>query len=133
MHSAAWPGFMSYAVGLARMALLVLAFRDPAPSASVAARIPWRAWSGGLFGAIFVGLGIFLVPQIGAATFLALLVTGQMLGSIIFDHFGWPGRIQHPVDAPRLIGAAVLVGGVVDDPALIINCEGVRPSVCRSP
>ena len=61
MHSAAWSGFMSYAVGLACMALLVLAFRDPTPSASVAARIPWWAWSGGLFGAIFIGLGIFLV------------------------------------------------------------------------
>jgi bacterial/archaeal transporter family-2 protein len=77
MQSAAWSGFMSYAVGLACMALLVLAFRDPAPSASVAARIPWWAWSGGLFGAIFIGFGIFLVPQIGAATFLALLVTGR--------------------------------------------------------
>ena len=113
MHSAAWSGFVSYAVGLACMALLVLAFRDPAPSASVAARIPWWAWSGGLFGAIFIGLGIFLVPQIGAATFLALLVTGQMLGSITFDHFGWLGLTQRPVDVPRLIGVALLIGGVV--------------------
>ena len=73
MRSAAWSGFMSYAVGLACMALLVLAFRDPIPAASLATRIPWWAWSGGAFGAIFIGLGIFLVPQIGAATFLALL------------------------------------------------------------
>ena len=113
MHSTAWSGFVSYAVGLACMALLVLAFRDPAPSASVAARIPWWAWSGGLFGAIFIGLGIFLVPQIGAATFLALLVTGQMLGSITFDHFGWLGLAQRPIDASRLIGVALLIGGVV--------------------
>jgi bacterial/archaeal transporter family-2 protein len=110
MHSAAWSGFMSYAVGLACMAL---AFRDPTPSASVAARIPWWAWSGGLFGAIVIGLGIFLVPQIGAATILALLVTGQMVGSITFDHFGWLGLTQRPVDAPRLIGVALLTGGVV--------------------
>jgi bacterial/archaeal transporter family-2 protein len=113
MHSAAWSGFMSYAVGLACMALLVLAVRDPAPSASVAARIPWWAWSGGLFGAIFIGLGIFLMPQMGVATFLALLVTGQMLGSIIFDHFGWLGLTQRPVDAPRLLGVALFIEGVV--------------------
>ena len=73
----------------------------------------WWAWSAGVFGAIFIGLGIFLVPQIGAATFLALLVTGQMLGSIAFDHFGWLGLTQRPVDAPRLIGVALLIGGVV--------------------
>jgi bacterial/archaeal transporter family-2 protein len=113
LNSAAWSGFISYAVGLVCMALLVLAFRDPAPAASVAARIPWWAWSAGVFGAIFIGLGILLVPQIGAATFLALLVTGQMLASIVLDHFGWLGLTQRPIDAPRLIGVALLIGGVV--------------------
>jgi transporter family-2 protein len=113
LHSAAWSGFISYAVGLACMALLALALRDPVPAASAAARIPWWAWSAGIFGAIFIGLGIFLVPQIGAATFLALLVTGQMLGSITFDHFGWLGLTQRSIDAPRLIGVALLIGGVV--------------------
>jgi bacterial/archaeal transporter family-2 protein len=113
LHSAAWSGFISYAVGLACMALLVLALRDPAPAASVTARIPFWAWSAGVFGAIFIGLGIFLVPQIGAATFIALVVTGQMLASIGFDHFGWLGLTQRPVDAPRLIGVALLIGGVV--------------------
>jgi bacterial/archaeal transporter family-2 protein len=113
LHSAAWSGFISYAVGLACMGLLVLALRDPAPAASIAVRIPFWAWSAGVFGAIFIGLGIFLVPQIGAATFIALVVTGQMLASIAFDHFGWLGLAQRHVDAPRLIGVALLIGGVV--------------------
>jgi transporter family-2 protein len=113
LHSAAWAGFISYAVGLACMALLALVFRDPVPAASVAARMPWWAWSGGVFGAIFIGLGILLAPQIGAATFIALVVTGQMLASITFDHFGWLGLTQRPIDAPRLIGVTLLIGGVV--------------------
>jgi bacterial/archaeal transporter family-2 protein len=113
LQSAAWSGLISYAVGSACMALLALALRDPIPAAGLASRISWWAWSGGAFGAIFIGLSIFLVPQIGAAAFLALLVTGQMLGSIIFDHFGWLGLTQRPVDAARLIGVALLIGGVV--------------------
>jgi bacterial/archaeal transporter family-2 protein len=113
LNSAAWSGFMSYFVGVVCMALLALALRDPLPSASVAARIPWWAWSGGLFGAIFIGLAILLVPHLGAATFIALLVTGQMLASVAFDHFGWLGLAQRPVDVPRLIGVALLIGGVV--------------------
>lgn len=113
LHSAAWSGFVSYAGGLAFMVLLALALRDPIPAASLAARVPWFAWSGGLFGAIFIALSIFLVPKIGAAAFLALLVTGQMLGSITFDHFGWLGLTQRSIDAPRLIGVALLIGGVV--------------------
>ena len=113
LSSAVWSGFVSYAVGLACMVLLALALRDPLPSASVAARLPWWAWSGGMFGAIFIGLAIFLVPQLGAATFITLLVTGQMLGSVTFDHFGWLGLAQRPVDLPRLLGVALLIAGVV--------------------
>lgn len=113
LNSAAWSGFASYAVGVACMAALTIAMRDPVPSAAIAARIPWWAWSGGLFGAIFIGLGIVLVPQLGAATFIALLITGQMLASLTFDHFGWLGLAQRSVDLPRLIGAGLLIGGVV--------------------
>jgi transporter family-2 protein len=113
LSSSAWSGFMSYLVGVVCMALLALALRDPVPLTSVAARIPWWAWSGGLFGAIFIGLSILLVPQIGAATFIALLVTGQMLASVAFDHFGWLGLAQRPIDPTRLLGAALLIGGVV--------------------
>ena len=113
LNSAAWSGFMSYFVGVVCMALLALALRDPLPAVGVAARIPWWAWSGGLFGAIFIGLAILLVPQLGAATFIALLVTGQMLASVAFDHFGWLGLAQRPMDVPRLIGVALLIGGVI--------------------
>ena len=96
LHSAAWSGFISYAVGLVCMGLLVLAFRDPIPAASVAARIPCWAWSGGVFGAIFIGLGIFLVPQIGAATFLALR---RHRADAHFDHFR-PFRVAGPDPTP---------------------------------
>ncbi len=111
--SAAWSGFVSYFVGLLCMAIVGLVWRDPLPSAGAIARIPGRAWSGGLFGAIFIMLAIFLLPKLGAATFIALLVAGQMLASVAFDHFGWLGLAQRPVDLPRVIGVLLLVGGVV--------------------
>jgi len=113
LGSAAWSGFVSYLVGVICMALLALALRDPIPSFGAAARIPWWAWSGGVFGAIFIGLAIVLVPQLGAATFIALLVAGQMLASLMFDHFGWFSLAQRPIDVTRLIGVALLVGGVI--------------------
>lgn len=113
LDSAAWSGFVSYAVGVGCMGLLALVLRDPVPPAGVAARIPWWAWGGGLFGAVFIGLAILLVPRLGAATFIALLVTGQMLASVAFDHFGWLGLAQRPIDASRLASVALLVGGVV--------------------
>jgi transporter family-2 protein len=113
LNSAAWSGFVSYFVGLLCMIVLVVVLRDPIPSATMAARIPWWAWSGGMFGAIFIALGILLVPKIGAATFIALLVAGQMLASVAFDHFGLLGLAQRPVDLPRIIGVALLIAGVL--------------------
>lgn len=56
-----------------------------------------------IFGAIFT------VPRLGAATVLALMVVGQMLGSLAFDQFGLFGIPHRPTDATRLIGAAFLV------------------------
>jgi len=77
------------------------------------ARIPWWSWSGGLFGAVFIALAILLVPKLGAATFIALLVAGQMLASVTLDHFGWLGLAQREIDLPRVIGVLLLIGGVV--------------------
>jgi len=113
LNSAAWSGFMSYLVGVICMAAFALALRDPIPSATVAARIPWWAWSGGLFGAIFIALAIFLIPKLGAATFIALLVAGQMFCSLAFDHFGLLGIPVHHASLVRLAGAAFLILGVV--------------------
>jgi transporter family-2 protein len=113
LHSAAWSGFVSYAVGVLCMALLATTLRAPVPALVTVTRIPWWAWSDGFFGAVFIGLGIVLVPQLGAATFIALLVAGQMLASLIFDHFGWLGLAQRPIDLPRLFGVVLLVAGVV--------------------
>ncbi|AOI89371.1 DMT family transporter [Burkholderia pseudomultivorans] len=113
LNSAAWSGFASYALGLACMAVLALVLREPLPSSALAARTPWWAFSGGLFGAIFIALAIFTIPKLGAATFLVLVVTGQMLASMTIDHFGWFGLVQRPVDVSRLVGIALLIGGCV--------------------
>jgi bacterial/archaeal transporter family-2 protein len=54
-----------------------------------------------------------MVPRFGAATVLALLVVGQMIGSIAFDHYGILGLAEQPASPIRLLGAAFLILGVV--------------------
>jgi len=113
LGSAAWSGVVSYAVGLACMLLLAASLRDPLPSPAILARIPGWAWSGGAFGAVFVGLAIVLVPRLGAAPFIALLVAGQMLAAVAIDHLGWLGLAQRPLDGARTLGIVLLVGAVM--------------------
>jgi len=113
LNSAIWSGFTSYLVGVLCMMALAVVLQEPIPSAGVMARIPWWAWSGGIFGAVFIAISILVAQQLGAATLIALLVTGQMTAAIILDHFGWLGLAQRPIDLPRMIGVCLLIGGVV--------------------
>jgi transporter family-2 protein len=113
LGSAAWAGFISYLGGTLCMLVLALARRDMFPATGAMARSHWWAWSGGFFGAIYIAISILLVPRLGTATFVALLVAGQMLSSLVFDHYGWFGIAQHPADPFRLLGAVLLVGGVI--------------------
>lgn len=107
-----WAGSVSYLVGLVSM--LTVALAAPGPRfAFPASGGGWWTWTGGLFGAIFIGIAVVMVPRLGAATTLALIVVGQMLGSLLFDHFGVLGLPQHSASPIRLAGAACLIVGVV--------------------
>jgi transporter family-2 protein len=112
LGSAAWAGFISYLGGTLCMLLLAFAMRDALPPTAAMIRSNWWAWSGGLFGAIYIAISILLVPRLGTATFVAFLVAGQMLSSLIFDHYGLFGIAQHQAGPLRLLGAALLVAGV---------------------
>ena len=52
-------------------------------------------------------------PRLGAATLLSLIVLGQLLTSLLVDHFGWIGFPAHPLSLVRLAGAVLLFAGVV--------------------
>lgn len=73
---------------------------------------PWWAWGGGVIGAGVVVIGILAVPNIGAANFSVAIIAGQLFGALLLDHFGWLDVQRHPISAPRLVGAALLMLGV---------------------
>ncbi|PWC53177.1 DMT family transporter [Azospirillum sp. TSO22-1] len=108
-----WAGFISYFVGMLAMLAVALTAPGPRISESLAGSTSWLSWTGGLFGALFIGTAILMIPRLGTATVLALIVVGQMLGSLAFDHFGLFGLTQQLVSPARLAGAASLILGVV--------------------
>ena len=117
LNSAAWSGFVSYLLGVVFMVCLAIVLRDPIPSGSTMGRVPGGAWSGGIFGAIFIALSIITIPKVGGAAYIALLVTGQLVAALAFDHFGWLGFDVHPAGWARIAGCALMVVGL----ALIAN------------
>jgi bacterial/archaeal transporter family-2 protein len=56
---------------------------------------------------------IVLASQLGAATLTALVVTGQLLCSVVLDHFGWLSFDVHPASWPRIAGCILMVLGLI--------------------
>jgi bacterial/archaeal transporter family-2 protein len=113
LNSPAWAGFFSYLGGLLTMIVVLVAFREQMPSWKLVSETPWWAWVGGILGGVFILLVILLLPSLGAATLLALVVAGQMSAAVVMDHFGAFGLTQHSVSISRLLGVALIISGVV--------------------
>jgi transporter family-2 protein len=113
LGSVAWAGFASYLGGTVCMVVLALAMGEAIPSINALTSTSWWKWTGGFFGALYIAASILLVPRIGVATFIGFLVAGQMIASLVMDHFGLMDLPVNPVEFTRVIGAGMLVVGAV--------------------
>ena len=105
--------FVSFLVGtLALATVATLAGQRWQSLASLGDAKGWQL-TGGLLGAFFVFGTTLLVPKIGVARMLALIIAGQVLVSLLMDQQGWLGLAQREVTTPRLLGALLVVAGVV--------------------
>ena len=103
----------SFVAGCLVLLLYLVITRTAFPSPALIGRIPAYLWIGGVLGGVYVALAIILTPKLGVATTMGLVVAGQMVVSIVLDHFGLLGLDRHPVNAGRLIGACLLAAGVI--------------------
>jgi transporter family-2 protein len=92
--------------------LAVLVGRNPVAAVAGAAAAPWWAWGAGILGGLYIAASAAFGPMIGGATFLALIVAGQIVTALALDHFGLLGFPVRPIDAWRLTGALLVVGGM---------------------
>src|SRR5512145_1328707 len=74
--------------------------------------VPWYALGAGAFGLVVIFSMSFMIPRIGVAPALIILLSGQLLVGSIMDHFGLLGAVQRPLELTRVIGLAVVFLGV---------------------
>jgi len=113
LGSPLWAAFFSICGTFLTATTAMLALRPAAPSAAAIREAPWWNWVGGPLGALIVLGGATLVSELGAALFLALVVSGQLLCSLLLDHFALMGLPEQPITPGRAIGAVLVVAGVV--------------------
>jgi len=104
--------FVSFVVGTAALGLL--AFLLPSrPDAAGVRALPWYVWLGGLYGAFFVAVAAFGAPRVGVTVLLTSAIAGQLAAAMILDHFGMLGLPRQPIGIERILGLALVIGGVI--------------------
>lgn len=105
--------FISFAVGTVALFVYMLLTGVPLSSLTTAKDAPLVAWIGGFLGAFFVSVMALVVPKIGVALAFSLAIGGQMLVTLLIDHFGWLGVPEKPLNLWRVLGAALITVGVI--------------------
>ncbi|QLG86989.1 DMT family transporter [Chitinibacter bivalviorum] len=104
---------VSFSVGIVTLLLMSLATGQKMSGLMGLAKVqPWML-VGGVLGAIFVFGTTLIAPKLGAASMLALIIGGQVCAGLLFDRFGWLGMPLRDLSWPRLLGAALVIMGVL--------------------
>jgi transporter family-2 protein len=113
LKSPEYAAFFSICGTFLTAVTVMLLLRPAPPSAAALRETQWWNWIGGPLGALIVLAGAALTRELGAALFIALVVGGQLLCSLVLDHYALLGLNEQPVTAGRLLGAALVVAGVL--------------------
>jgi transporter family-2 protein len=110
MGSGLASALVSFLVGTLGLVLVNLAFRQRVRQVSGVR--PWML-VGGLMGATFVLVNAVNAPILGTSLAVSAALLGQVLVGLLIDHGGHLGITRRPVTAARLLGALLVIAGVV--------------------
>ena len=105
--------FISFVVGTVALFAYMLIAGSPLGNLWSVKDAPAIAWIGGLLGAFFVTAAVMLVPRLGIAMTFSLIIAGQMIVTLIIDHFGLLGVPVKEASLARVLGILLIAGGVV--------------------
>lgn len=74
---------------------------------------PKWIWLGGFLGASYVLGTVSLVSVLGNGTVVLLTILGQILISLIIDHFGLLGAVKNRIVRIQILGTLIMILGVV--------------------
>ncbi len=102
---------VNFSVGFLVLIALVTLMRIPLPSHHAVSQTPWWAWFGGALGATFVAVVAFASRDLGALLVMGLIIVGQVIASIVIDHYGLLGFPVRPFGIIKMVGCTLLVAG----------------------
>jgi transporter family-2 protein len=103
----------SFLVGTVALVIVASLWHGGLGSIGKAGQAPWWALVGGLLGAVYVTTALVAVRTLGATGLTAVVITGQLVISVVIDRFGLLGIAKQHIGAARILGLVLLVAGFV--------------------
>ena len=112
LHSPLQAALLSFFIGTIVLAIMVFFQSAEKPSLSEISNIPWLLWTGGFLGVYAISMSIYTAPKLGFNLYRVSRF-GQLVISMLLDHFGWLGTEKTPVTWQRFLGGVVIFVGVL--------------------
>lgn len=96
-------------------AVLLLAYlftNQKIPESTALANIPAYLWLGGLCPALYLVATIIAIPKIGIGSALIVVICGQILASMVIDHYGIL-VVAQSLNWKQIAGGALVIAGTV--------------------
>lgn len=103
----------SFTVGAVCVGVYSLVRGEIIPSLIAISTQPWWSLLGGILGSCALLSYVVLAPRIGLSALLGLAIAGQILSSLMIDHFGLLGATERPVSLIKLAGTVIMLVGLI--------------------
>jgi transporter family-2 protein len=113
LDSPIWGSFISFAVGGIALFIIGLIVSGGKFTTIETEGLKWWMWTGGLLGAVFVTVAIYVVPYMGVAAMIAVMIAGQLVMAALLDHFGILSESANPLTWQKLTGLTLLCIGAM--------------------
>ncbi len=108
-----WATMVSLMISAICVVPVMMALRVSVPTITNLTVQPKWIWIGGVAGVIYITAALLFAPKLGAASFMTAVIAGQILASMAIDYFGVVGFTARPISGLRLVGALLVVAGVL--------------------
>lgn len=105
---------VSFSVSTLALLLVSLVAGIPIlPTETMLAEAPCWSWFVGIVAVVTITIAIHLFKEIGQLQAIVIPMFSQLIFSLMIDHFGWFTHRAIPLSTNRIIGALLLIIGVI--------------------
>ncbi len=113
LNSPIQAAFFSFLVGTICLAIMIMFESASRPGMQQLSQVPIWLWVGGLLGVYAISMSIYTAPKLGFLIFTGLVLFGQVIMSMLLDHFGLIGVEKNPLNWQRILGAILIAIGII--------------------